>query len=177
MRNLEAKFRLRDLGAARAQAEAIGFALNSTFVQRDTFFVVPAGKLKLREQQDGAWLIHYRRDHAQQLEMSNYDIVAVPEPEATRAMLTAALGTLAEVRKQRTLLTRRNIRLHLDRVEGLGDFGEIEVVLRDGEPAETDRDEVGVILAALGVDQASLIDVSYFELMRSVQGRSSSGNR
>jgi len=177
MRNLEAKFRLSDLDAARARAEAIGFALSSTFLQRDTFFVVPSGKLKLREQQGLAWLIHYHRGHSQRLEMSNYDIVPVPEPEATRAMLGAALGTLAEVRKERTLLMRRNIRLHLDRVDGLGDFGEIEAVLPDGEPAETYRDEVGAILDALGVDQAGLIDVSYFELMRSVRERSSSGNR
>jgi len=138
--------------------------------------VVSSGKLKLREQAGLAWLIHYHRDHCQRLEMSNYDIVTVPEPEATRAMLAAALGTLAEVRKERTLLMRRNIRLHLDRVDGLGDFGEIEAVLPKGEPAEAYRDEVGQILAALGVAQAGLIDVSYFELMRSVPGRSSSGN-
>ena len=176
MRNLEAKFRLRDLDAAYARAEAIGFALSSTFIQCDTFFVVPSGKLKLREQQGLAWLIHYHRDHSQQLEMSNYDILPVPQPGSVRAMLAAALGTLAEVRKRRTLLLRRNIRLHLDRVDGLGDFGEIEAVLPDGEPAETYRDEVGAILAALDVDQAGLIEVSYFELMRSVREKSSSGN-
>ena len=59
MRNLEAKFRLRDLDAARAAALELGYAPRESFIQRDTFFVVARGKLKLREQPPEAWLIHY----------------------------------------------------------------------------------------------------------------------
>jgi adenylate cyclase, class 2 len=172
MRNLEAKFRLSDLAIARERAQAAGFVFSGLLVQRDTFFVVPSGKLKLREQDGGAWLIHYKRDHSQKLELSNYEIVAVTEPAATCAMLAAALGTHAEVRKERTLLIRGNIRLHLDRVYGLGDFGEIEAILPENKQAETYRAEVGLILDALGVGETDLISVSYFELMRSVAGTS-----
>jgi len=172
MRNLEAKFRLPDLGVARARAESVGFVFSALLVQRDTFFVVPSGKLKLRQQPAGAWLIHYRRHHLNELELSNYDIVAVVDPVATRAMLVAALGMLAEVHKERTLLMRGNIRLHLDQLHGLGDFGEIEVVLREGEEPEDYRAEVESILLALAVAEANLIDVSYFELMQSARGMS-----
>jgi predicted adenylyl cyclase CyaB len=177
MRNLEAKFRLNDLAAARHGAEAIGFAFAAVLEQRDTFFVVPSGKLKLREQGGDGWLIHYHRDHSQQLELSNYEIVTVADPAATRAILLAALGAQAEVRKQRTLLMRRNIRLHLDHVDGLGDFGEIEAVLGDDDRADTYRAEVGEILAGIDVAAADLIDVSYFELIRLVRERSASASR
>jgi len=177
MRNLEAKFRLTDLGTACTHAEAIGFTFRGILVQRDTFFIVQHGKLKLREQPDGAWLIHYRREEAEGLELSNYEMVAVANPEATRAMLSAATGVVAEVRKQRRLLMRGNIRLHLDSVDGLGEFGEIEAVLGEGDEAESYRATVAEILGALEVRDGDLIGASYFELMRSTAGTRASTRR
>ena len=120
---------LGDLDAARAAALALGYAAKASFIQRDTFFVVARGKLKLREQPPEAWLIHYERDRESGLMLSRYDIVPVADSTRTREMLARALGVLAEVRKHRTLLARRNVRFHLDRVETLGGFGEIEAVL------------------------------------------------
>jgi adenylate cyclase class IV len=78
---------------------------------------------------------------------------------------------LAEVHKHRTLLTRRNVRFHLDRVETLGGFGEIEAVLGEGSDGGTSdgsssaRAAVDQLLGALGVGARELIEVSYFELM------------
>src|SRR5580704_6464534 len=109
MRNLEAKFRLADYPTAHESALAIGFEPRGLLIQRDTFFVVANGKLKLREQPDDAWLIHYRRNDQRELQMSDYTIVPVDDPAAMRAMLGDALGTLAEVRKERTLMMRRNV--------------------------------------------------------------------
>jgi adenylate cyclase class IV len=166
MRNLEAKFRIVDVRQARARAEAIGFALRATLVQRDTFFAVAQGKLKMREEAEGAALIHYRRVHEGALEVSNYEIVSVPDPAPLHAMLTGALGVIAEIRKMRTLLIRRNVRLHLDRVDSLGSFGEIEAVVAGDEPPEIYRAEVDGILAALEITPGDLISESYFELMR-----------
>ena len=165
MRNLEAKFRIGDAVVARARAEAIGFSLRATLVQRDTFFAVAHGKLKLREEVDSAALIHYRRVHQDLLEVSDYEIVPVADPGPLHTMLAGALGVLAEIRKVRTLLMRRNVRLHLDRVEGLGCFGEIEAVMAVGEPPAVYRAEVDGILAALEIVPDNLIGKSYFELV------------
>ena len=165
MRNLEAKFRIGDAAQARARAEAIGFSLRASLVQRDTFFAVAQGKLKLREQADGAALIHYRRAREGSLEVSDYEIVAVAEAKTMRAMLSNALGAIAEIRKERTLLMRRNVRLHLDRVEGLGSFGELEAVIPAGETPDEYRAEAEEILAALEITPADLISKSYFELV------------
>src|SRR5215472_3390428 len=163
MRNVEAKFALPDLAAARQRAEELGFECIGTLLQHDTFFVVSNGKLKLREQPDGAWLIHYRRHHEKGLELSNYEIVAVSEPLKLRELLSAALGVLAEVRKRRTLLQRANVRLHLDQVDNHGAFGEIEAVLDEGEDPDKCRSQIAAILAALQISSEQLIDVSYFE--------------
>ncbi len=166
MRNLEAKFRVGDFAAARRAAEAIGFGWCGELIQRDTFFKAARGLLKLREEPGGAALINYRRAPRGGLELSDYSIAPIAEPDAIRAILEAALGAIAEVRKSRTLLTRRNVRLHLDRVAGLGDFGEIEAVAGPDDDAGAYRGEVEEILAALGVPGDQLIGVSYFELMR-----------
>ena len=171
MRNLEAKFRLGNLDAARAAALALGYTPSANFIQRDTFFVAARGKLKLREQPPAAWLIRYERDRESGLMLSHYEIVPVADPVRTREMLARALSVLAEVRKHRSLLTRRNVRLHLDRVEKLGNFGEIEAVLDEesgkgaGEGAYSARAPVDELLAAFGVGASELIEVSYFELM------------
>jgi predicted adenylyl cyclase CyaB len=166
MRNLEAKFRLANHSLTHQRALEIGFEPYGILIQRDTFFVSFNGKLKLREQDGESWLIHYRRGEQRELQLSNYTMMPVSDPVAMRAMLADALGLLAEVRKHRTLMMRRNVRLHLDRVEGLGDFGEIEAVLADEDAPEAFRDEVRRILMDLGFVKGDLIEDSYFELMK-----------
>ncbi len=169
MRNLEAKFPLMDLARARAGAEVIGFTQRGVLRQRDTFFRVARGKLKLREVEGeaGGALIHYGREGNGELQVSNYEIAPVVNPAAIGAMLGAALGILACVRKERVLLIRANVRLHLDRIAELGDFGEIEAVIAAGEDPERSRAAVDELLAALGVPRGALIGGSYFELIAS----------
>jgi predicted adenylyl cyclase CyaB len=165
MTNLEAKFRLVDLAKAQARATALGYTRRAILNQRDTFFRVASGKLKLREENGGAVLIFYHRIDSGPLMLSNYEIVPVADPPRTLRVLADALGTIATVEKVRKLMMRDNVRLHLDRVANLGDFGEIEAVIADGDDPERSRAAVDQILAALGVGQADLIDVSYFEML------------
>jgi adenylate cyclase class 2 len=164
--NLEAKFRIHDIIALQQQAEAIGFEYVATLVQHDTFFVVSNGKLKLRKENNRAQLIYYRRYHDQGLEVSSYQIASVQEPAKLRGLLSTALGILAEVQKQRVLLRRRQLRLHLDQVIGHGTFGELEAVV-DPEAVPADyRAEISDVLAALKIHPRQLLHVSYFELGR-----------
>jgi adenylate cyclase class 2 len=165
MKNLEAKFRLPDLVRAESRATTIGYTRRAILNQRDTFFRVGNGKLKLREEHSGAALILYRRSDSGPLMLSEYEIAPIGDPATTRDILDRALGTLATVEKVRILLMRDNVRLHLDRVASLGDFGEIEAVIADGEDPEHSRAAVDKTLAALGIAPADLIDVSYFEML------------
>jgi predicted adenylyl cyclase CyaB len=164
MKNLEAKFRLLNHAEAEARATALGYTRRAILNQRDTFFRVANGKLKLREENGSAILIFYRRIESGSLMLSDYEIVPVADPARTLRVLEDALGAIATVEKVRTLMTRDNVRLHLDRVANLGEFGEIEAVIADGDDPERSRGAVDEIIAALGVGPADLIDVSYFEL-------------
>ncbi len=167
MKNLEAKFRLFNLTEAEARAAALGYVRRGILNQRDTFFRVANGKLKLREENAGAVLIFYGRRNGESgpLMISDYEIVPVADPARMLRILDDALGTIAVVEKVRTLMTRDNVRLHLDRVARLGEFGEIEAVIADGDDPEHSRAAVDEILAALAVTPDGLIDVSYFELL------------
>lgn len=170
MRNVEAKFRLASLEAARETAIRIGFEPSDAYHQVDTFFITPRGKLKLRQQKSAradnkAMLIYYSRNDLGDLKLADYEIITVDKGDAAHMMLAQACGVRAEVRKHRTLLMRRNVRFHLDQVENLGDFGELEAVLSESAPPAASQREVGEILAALGVDQSDLIEVSYFEML------------
>jgi predicted adenylyl cyclase CyaB len=165
MKNLEAKFRLADLVQAESRAIAIGYRRRAIFNQRDTFFRVANGKLKLREEEGGAVLIFYRRDDSGPLMLSDYEIAPIADPATTRDILDRALGAIATVEKVRILLMRDNVRLHLDWVASLGDFGEIEAVIADGEDPERSRTAVDETLSTLGIATADLIDVSYFEVL------------
>ena len=165
MRNLEAKFRLSNHAEAESRANAIGYTRRAILHQRDTFFRVANGKLKMREENGSSILIFYYRDESGPLMLSNYEIVKVADPPRTLRILAAALGPLAVVEKVRTLMMRDNVRLHLDKVTRLGDYGEIEAVIPDGEAPEQSRVAVNEILAALGVARTDLLDVSYFEML------------
>ena len=165
MKNLEAKFRLLNHDEAEARAAALGYTRRAILNQRDTFFRVANGKLKLREENGSAVIIFYRRGESGLLMLSDYQIVPVADPARTLRLLEDALGAIAVVEKVRTLMTRDNLRLHLDRVANLGEFGEIEAVIADGDDPERSRGAVDEILAALGVAPADLIGVSYFEML------------
>jgi predicted adenylyl cyclase CyaB len=165
MKNLEAKFRLLDHAKAEARAAALGYVRRAILNQRDTFFRVASGKLKLREETGSAVLIFYRRAESRLLMLSDYEIVPVADPARMLRILEDALGAIAVVEKVRTLMTRDNVRLHLDRVAKLGEFGEIEAVIADDDDPERSRGAVDEILKALAVTQADLIGVSYFEML------------
>jgi predicted adenylyl cyclase CyaB len=165
MKNLEAKFRLANHAEAQARAAAFGDARRAILNQRDTFFRVANGKLKLREENGSAVLIFYDRTESGSLMLSDYEIVPVAGAGRMLRMLDDALGTIAVIEKVRTLMTRDNVRLHLDRVTRLGQFGEIEAVIAAGEDPEQSREAVDEILATLRVAPSDLIDVSYFEML------------
>lgn len=168
-RNIEIKARL---GSASALAEVAGraavFATDGPheIIQDDTFFRCDSGRLKLRAFADGRGeLIYYRRADAAGPKESFYTIAPVEDPDALRRALTLALGAVGRVRKQRTLYLVGRTRVHLDRVEGLGEFLELEVVLRDDETTEVGEAEARVLMIELGIAPAQLVEGAYLDLL------------
>jgi adenylate cyclase class IV len=136
-------------------------------VQTDTFFRVPNGRLKLREFSDApAELIYYERADTPGPAESHFERISVPDAAALRAVLAAALGEAGRVAKHRQLYWVGRTRVHLDTVEGLGDFLELEVVLRDDEPAESGATEAARLVGAFHLREDDLLKEAYVDLLR-----------
>lgn len=164
-RNIELKARCADLDSAR-RAEALGAKVLEVLHQRDTYFAVRAGRLKLREiEGQAAVLIWYDRPNAAASRMSRYLLVPVAAPELLKSALTAANGVCTVVQKQRTVYLYENVRIHLDAVAGLGRFLEFEAVLAEGQPAEDGHRQLGRLRAWFGIAAADLVESSYGELV------------
>jgi adenylate cyclase class IV len=170
-RNIEIKARIASIAALQPQVAALAQHGPELIDQDDTFFHCAHGRLKLRAFADGRGeLIAYDRPDAPGPKTSNYLITPTHTPDALRSTLARALGEAGRVKKQRLLFLIGRTRVHLDRVDGLGEFLELEVVLRADEPAESGIDEVHTLLLQLGVQPASLIAGAYIDLLNTQAG-------
>lgn len=164
-RNVEFKARCADPAAVRRAAEALATEGPTVLAQDDTFVAGARGRLKLRVVNGAAELIHYRRADAAGPRLSAYTRVPVAEPDALRDLLAAAYGLAGRVVKTRTLFLVGRTRIHLDDVDGLGAFVEVEVVLADDEPVEAGEAEARRLLGALGLREADLEPRAYVDLL------------
>jgi predicted adenylyl cyclase CyaB len=139
--------------------------------QDDTFFVCNNGRLKLRafSASEGE-LIFYRRANLAGPKESFYVRTSTNDPVGLREALTLAWGQDGRVIKQRTLYLVGRTRVHLDEVQGLGAYLELEVVLAEGETAERGIDEAHTLMARLGVSPDQLVDTAYVDLLRMQPG-------
>lgn len=166
MRNVEVKCPLRDRSAVEARLAAMGARRQWTRRQRDTFFVVPKGWLKLREEQGASpELIAYQRatDRAT-ARPSDYERLSLDDAERWLRMLDRALEREAVVEKERTLWLWRHTRVHLDRVTGLGEFLELETVVEGIDLAEAEA-ECRSTIGALELEPATFLSVPYKDLL------------
>jgi homotetrameric cytidine deaminase len=165
-RNIE--FKARDPQPARTLELALGLGAEDRgeIAQTDTYFACARGRLKLREQRPGdAELIQYRRADAPDARESRYRRVPVADAPALREALDAALGTLVVVEKRRRLLLHENVRIHIDEVEGLGSFLELEAVAQPDSDLSAEQDKVGRLRAELDITDDSLVAQSYSDLL------------
>jgi predicted adenylyl cyclase CyaB len=165
-RNIEIKARIASVEAVAPKAAAVATDGPVDIVQDDTFFRCDNGRLKLRAfSAESGELIFYRRPDQQGPKESFYLRSPTTEPDTLRESLTLAYGQSGRVRKHRTLFLAGRTRIHLDRVEGLGDFLELEVVLGDNEASDVGVREAKELMAALGVEPGQLIDGAYVDLL------------
>jgi adenylate cyclase class IV len=130
---------------------------------------VPRGRLKLRVFGSGPGeLIQYERSDCKEPTESRYLCASTPEPAALREALSRALGVRAVVRKTRTVHLAGRTRIHLDRVEGLGDFIELEVVLAPGEAASRGIAVARELMALLEIEAEDLVEAAYVDLLEAL---------
>jgi len=165
-RNLEIKAFDPEPRATLQAALDIGAQDAGCLNQRDTYFHAVQGRLKLREAPPApAELISYARAELAGPKVSLYRVVQVADHLALIEALSDSLGVRVVVEKARRLLRWRNVRIHLDRVEGLGDFVELEAVAASPGGLEVERDRVEQLREALGIADEHLVAHGYADLL------------
>jgi len=164
--NIEIKARARDFEGIRSRAEKLNDTAVEVIPQEDIFFNVPQGRLKLRVlAPDHGELIYYTRPDQEGPKRSDYHIARTSDPEDLKRVLELAYGIRGIVKKTRYLYLVGQTRVHLDDVDGLGQFMELEVVMREGQ-SDTEGEEIAdSLMTNLGVERSDLIDGAYMDLI------------
>ncbi len=163
--NIELKARLGSLEDARSIARRVATSYLGIQDQTDTYFECQTGRLKLREiLGEAAQLIWYSRPDQAAAKESRYMLVDVPDAAAIKQALASACGVWRVVAKRREIYMFDTVRIHLDRVDRLGDFIEFEAVLDDGVAATAGHAAVARLTREFGLGATDLRAGSYSDI-------------
>lgn len=166
MHNVEFKAELRDYDLAKSICSAIGATEAEALEQTDTYYKVPSGRLKKREQTgEETEFIFYDRANKAEARLSHY--VIYDEPTARQRFATDTLPVLVVVRKSRLLYLTGNVRVHLDRVDGLGDYLEIEAVVSRAHNVRDCHKKVHELKSILQPALGEMLSASYSDMLLS----------
>ena len=164
--NIEIKARARNFEDIKSRAETISDTPVEVIPQEDIFFYAPHGRLKLRIlASDEAQLIYYTRPDQEGPKRSDYHIAYTSDPENLKRVLELSYGIRGVVKKTRYLYLVGQTRVHLDDVEGLGHFMELEVVMADGQSDAMGQEIAEGLMASLGVDRSDLLEGAYMDMI------------
>ncbi|TKS90427.1 hypothetical protein D9C73_024559 [Collichthys lucidus] len=164
--NVEIKASVSDRALFAEKAAQLSQSEGTIIRQHDTFFNCSQGRLKLRDfMNESGQLIFYERPDTDGPKLSRYSISPTSDPSSLRAVLSDALGVKGEVRKERRLFLIGQTRVHLDTVEGLGHYMELEVVMRPEQTVEEGQQVAEDLMEKLGVSKESLVTGAYMDLL------------
>ncbi len=170
-RNVEIKARCGDPQAVRGVLRRCGAEFRGTDRQRDTYFHCPGGRLKLRQGNIERSLIHYRREDRPGPKQAEVTLYRPPPDPDLEAVLAAALGVRVVVTKTREIYFIGNVKFHLDDVDRLGWFVEIEAIDADGRfGPEALHAQCRRYMRLLGIRRGDLLSASYAEMLSGEQG-------
>ncbi|HMU09004.1 MAG TPA: class IV adenylate cyclase [Ferruginibacter sp.] len=134
--------------------------------QADTYFNVPAGRLKLREGNIENALIHYEREDCPGAKVSHVLLYHHKPDKALKDILIKTLGIKAVVDKRRRIYFINNVKFHFDTVDGLGTYVEVEAIDKDGtigkEKLQAQCDQYA---ALFGIKAEDYCSVSYSDMI------------
>lgn len=163
-RNIECKARDPHPGRSLEVCRRLGAEDHGEILQRDTYFEVTNGGLKLREERPGKpHLIQFERANEPEQRESRYRIIEVDDGPMLSAALAAAIGVRVIVAKRRRLFLWRDVRIHLDEVEGLGRFIELEAVAPPDSDLTREHRLIAELRDALEITDERLVAVGYAE--------------
>jgi adenylate cyclase, class 2 len=163
--NIEIKARCGNPEGVREALRARNAHFAGADHQVDTYFRVPEGRLKLRQGNIENALIAYRRPNQAGPKTSEVALAPVANGDDLRGVLERSLGVLVAVDKQREIYYVDNVKFHIDQVEGLGGFVEIEAC----GTADGDREpllaQCRQYMELFGIRDEDLVEKSYSDLL------------
>jgi len=164
--NIEIKAKLRDREHVETMAARLSDVGPQLIHQEDYYFQSHAARLKLRILgPDQGELIRYERSDVADARCSRYLIARTPDPLILLEILTKTLDGAGVIKKERTLYLIGQTRVHLDRVSDLGDFLEVEVVLRPEQSEAEGRTIADALLSTFKIDRRELLGKAYIDLL------------
>lgn len=164
--NVEIKAKCPDQERIRKVLAENNATTKGTDHQIDTYFSVPNGRLKLREGNIENALIHYQRTNQEGPKQSEVTLFECANGPALKAVLGKALPILAIVDKKREIYFIGNIKFHIDNVEGLGTFVEIEAIDIDGILGKDKlHEQCTYYLDLFQITESDLIAESYSDMV------------
>ncbi|MGA2630039.1 MAG: class IV adenylate cyclase [Terriglobia bacterium] len=161
--NFEFKARLRDEAAVRAALKRLRARYVGRDHQVDTYFKVAQGRLKLREGKIENALIFYNRSNAARARRAKIEMALLARRNGMKAVLTKAFGVRVVVDKHREIYFVGNVKIHLDRVRGLGKYVEVEALARDGNLAQARRQALK-FQKLFAIKHSDIVGKSYADL-------------
>ena len=160
--NIEIKAKCTDQGKVREILKSRNADFKGVDHQIDTYFKVPNGRLKLREGNIENYLIFYEREDKEGPKQSNVILYKSEPGSNLKELLTKSLGILVAVDKQREIYFIENVKFHLDNVQHLGTFMEIEAIDTTGDISkEKLLEQCNEYLQLFGTKDSDLLTNSY----------------
>ena len=161
--NFEFKAKLRNESMIREVLKRLRARRVGADHQIATYFRVPQGRLKVREGRIENALIFYDRSNSARARRARIEMTLLPRRNHLKAVLAKALGTEVVVDKRREIYFVGNVKIHLDRVRGLGRFVEVEAISHSGKLAQA-RQQALKFQKLFEIKRADIVGQSYSDL-------------
>jgi len=163
--NIEIKARCANPVIIRELLRSRNAEFRGTDHQTDTYYSVPDGRLKLREGNIENNLIFYNREDESGPKKSDCILYTPGDSTALKKILEKSLGIRTVVRKTREIWYLDNIKIHIDQLDKLGNFIEIEAK-QEGKLTEADLySQCHKLLSEFGIKEEELVSGSYSDMV------------
>jgi len=169
LKNVEIKARITDYDKVKRLVEDLCHTPIYTEQQKDTFFNSSKGRLKLRESAGESAIIYYDRPNSYEPKQSDIAISFTENPDSLKSVLSKSNGIRGIINKKRILYKYGQTRIHLDDVEGLGNFIELEVVLEHNQTSKDGETIAYNLMNKFDIQKTDLIDIAYIDLIETNQ--------
>jgi adenylate cyclase class 2 len=165
--NIEIKARCADASFIRNYLLGQQAIFKGVDEQTDTYFEVSNGRLKLRQGTIENSLIFYKRANSAGPKLSEVQLLQVEkDSDKLKDILEHANGVKVVVKKKREIYFIENVKFHIDEVDGLGSFVEIEAIDLDGTLGlDTIKQQCEYYLQQFNIQPTDLLTHSYSDLL------------